>query len=318
MSYPIFPRQCQTAGRRRNLSGYGVARSSGTRTGMRSARATRSRKRHMFELSWEGVGKAYLKPVTDLIDETLGGVGLCVSPTFNREAVLTAEYASGTTLTVNDVTPFSAYTITIIDGVNDRIDFSKDGANEITASLTPGTYTPAGLAAHILLRMNLVSGGPVYAVTYSANDDRYTITETTGGTPTGILSLLWFSGTNTARSVGATLGYDVSRDRIGATTYSSDYFLAPYGSRILLADANDGYVTKLVRVVEAIDTENKTLTITESTGHTYVIGSLVEPCFNATIQLEEEEEEAIYYEESQKDHWGIVTAAVRLIEEFNA
>jgi len=25
-----------------------------------------------------------------------------------------------------------------------------------------------------------------------------------------------------------------------------------------------------------------------------------------------------FYEESQKDHWGIVTAAVRLVEEFNA
>jgi len=76
-------------------------------------------------------------------------------------------------------------------------------------------------------------------------------------------------------------------------------------------------VTKLVRVVEAIDTENKTLTITESKGHTYVIGSLVEPCFNASVYLDEEEE-AIYYEESQKDHWGIVTAALRLVEEFNA
>lgn len=318
MSYSIFPRQCQTAGRRRNLTGYGVSRSAGTRSGMRSARATRSRKRHMFELSWEGVGKTYLKPVTDLIDATLGGVGLCVCPTFNREAVLTAEYASGTVLTVNDVTPFVKYEITITDGVNDRLDFSTDGTTEKTATLTPGAYTPAALAAHIILRINLVSGGPVYAVTYSANDDRFTISETAGGTPTGILSLLWFSGTNTARSVGATLGYDVSRDRFGAITYSSDYFLAPYGSRVLLADANDGYATKLVRVVEAIDTKNKTLTITESTGHTYVIGSLVEPCFNATIQLEEEEEEAIYYEESQKDHWGIVTAAVRLVEEFNA
>ncbi len=318
MSYPVFPRQCQTAGRRRNLSGYGVARSTGTRTGMRTARATRSRKRHMFELSWEGVGRTFLKPVTDLVDTTMGGVGLCVCPTFNREAVLTVEYSSGTTLTVNDVSAFQKYGITITNGVNDRIDFSKDGTTELTASLTPGTYAPASLAAHILQQMSLVAGGPVYAVTYSANDDRFTIYETDNGTPTGILSLLWFSGSNASRSVGATLGYDVSRDRIGAITYSSDYFLAPYGSRILLADANDGYVTKLVRVVEAIDTENKTLTIASATGHTYVIGSLVEPCFNASIQLEQEEDEAIFYEESQKDHWGIVTAAVRLVEEFNA
>lgn len=318
MSYPIFPRQCQTAGRRRNLSGYGVARSSGTRSGMRSARATRSRKRHMFELSWEGVGRTYLKPVTDLIDATMGGVGLCVCPTFNREAVLTAEYSSGTILTVNDVTAFQKYEITITASANDRLDFSKDGSTEITASLTPGAYTPAALAFHIQTQMNAVSGGPVYSVGYSANDDRFTIFENVGGMPTGILSLLWFSGTNSARSVGATLGYDVSRDRIGATTYSSDYFLAPYGSRVLLADANDGYVTKLVRVVETVNTENKTLTIASSSGHTYVIGSLVEPCFNASIQLDEEEGEAIFYEESQKDHWGIVTAAVRLIEEFNA
>jgi hypothetical protein len=285
---------------------------------MRTARAVGPKVRHQLELSWEDVPKDHLDDLRTVISSTFGGTGLVVSPTFQGEARLTAAYSSGTTLHVDDVSSFQAWTITIESGVNDKLDFSEDGTNERTASLTPGSYTPQTLSAHIQAVMDSQVTGPEYSVSYSHADDRFTIAEAGTGTPTGTLELYWFSGTNAASSVGADIGYDVSMDRTGATTYSSNFFKAPYGYRGLLADYYDGFDTTVIRYVSAVDTGDLELTIAETTGHTYIVNSVVEPVFNASIILEDMDGEAAFARARKKNYFGLESASIKLVEEFNA
>lgn len=317
--YSIFPRSLLSAGRVRFGKSYGVQRSARTPFGMRNSRATMPKARHSLELSWDGVGIDHLADLNTVIDSTLGGAGLVVTPTFRADTRLTQAYISGTSLYVSDVTPFTTWTITIASGVNDRIDFSEDGSTDRTATLTAASYTPAGLAAHIATQMIAAVSGPQYVVLWDETDDRFSIAEdTVNGTPTGTLELYWFSGTNAGRTVGASLGFDVSQNRTGSTTYKSNFFKAPYGHRVLLGDYSNGYQSTLVRDIQAVDTETNVLTIDGASGHTYPVGSVVEPLFNASIILPEEDGEFIYNQESGRHQHRIVSSSVKLVEEFNA
>jgi len=101
----------------------------------------------------------------------------------------------------------------VVSGFNDRLDFS-DGTTR-AASLTAGNYaTGDAMAAHIQTQMNAVSSTCV--VTYSSSTKKFTISRT------GTLSLLWSTGTNASRSIGACLGFDTSANDTGSSSYTGD------------------------------------------------------------------------------------------------
>lgn len=99
----------------------------------------------------------------------------------------------------------------IVAGFNDKLDFSDGTTREATIAV--GNYsTPAAKAAAVQAAMNAVSTTCI--VTYSPS--KFTISRT------GTLSLLWQSGANAAASVGKDLGFDVTSDDTGASSYTSD------------------------------------------------------------------------------------------------
>ena len=103
-----------------------------------------------------------------------------------------------------------------ITSSNKYIDFN-DGGGEENASITEKVYTdPVELAAAIEAAMDALTADNI-TVTYSSSTGKFTIASD-GGT----LSLLWNSGSNTANTIGASLGFSVAADDTGATTYTSD------------------------------------------------------------------------------------------------
>ena len=108
--------------------------------------------------------------------------------------------------------------IRITAGSNDALDFNI-GGGELNATVAAGVYkSPIALAEAIELAMDAVSADDI-TVTFNkaAINGLFTI-ETAGAT----LSLLWNTGTNTATTIGSTIGFDTAADDTAATEYSSD------------------------------------------------------------------------------------------------
>jgi len=102
----------------------------------------------------------------------------------------------------------------VIDATNDNIDFDE-GGGELNATIASGTFTASTLATAIKTALE-AAGAETYTITFSLVTGKWTIA--TGG---ATLSLLWDTGTNTATSVGASIGFDVSSDDTGSLTYTA-------------------------------------------------------------------------------------------------
>jgi hypothetical protein len=108
---------------------------------------------------------------------------------------------------------FNPITIT---SSNKYIDFN-DGGGQENASITTKTYKdPHALADAIESAMDALTADTI-TVTYSDSTGKFTLAST-GGT----FSLLWNTGTNTANTIGTTIGFTVAADDTGAATYTSD------------------------------------------------------------------------------------------------
>ena len=108
----------------------------------------------------------------------------------------------------------------VITASNNKIDFQETAITPLVATLTAGTYTPAGLAAEIKTQLE-ISGASTYTVTYSTSTYKFTIASNGVGGG-GIFELLWNTGANTAISIAGTTGYDNAADDTGALTYTAD------------------------------------------------------------------------------------------------
>lgn len=103
----------------------------------------------------------------------------------------------------------------VVDSTNNKINFKDSGGGaELTGTIASGTYTPTTLAAAIDAALE-AAGGANYTVAYSESTGKWTITS-----DGAFLSILWLTGTNTATSIGSTIGFDVSADSTGAVTYT--------------------------------------------------------------------------------------------------
>jgi len=101
----------------------------------------------------------------------------------------------------------------VIDSSNNSIDFDI-GAGELNATITPGTYTAAGLAVEIITQLN-AEGAGTYTAAISASTGKWTLTKSAG-----TFELLWLTGTNLATTIAAALGFSAAADLTGALTYA--------------------------------------------------------------------------------------------------
>lgn len=103
----------------------------------------------------------------------------------------------------------------VIDSTNNKLDFDE-GGSQITATITSGTYTPTTLATEIKTRLDASVGAGTYTVTYSVSTGKWTISETGAAT----FNIRWNTGTNTAVSIGPTIGFTTAANSTGALTYT--------------------------------------------------------------------------------------------------
>ena len=118
----------------------------------------------------------------------------------------------------------------IESGVNDRLDFYDDSSILKTAILAPGTYNASTVRSHIETQMQavVVSGVDITVEFLQCGTYQYHWRFSSNGV---WFELPWASGTNTARSIGPSLGFAVADDT-GALTYTSDYIAIHTSERL--------------------------------------------------------------------------------------
>lgn len=108
--------------------------------------------------------------------------------------------------------------VIVISSKNNKIDFTE-GGSQLTATLTPGSYSPTALCTEIDSKMT-AAGAQSYTVTFNSITRKFTIAQ--GG---ATFSLLFESGTNAALSASSVLGFDIE-DLSDVLSYSSTYALS--------------------------------------------------------------------------------------------
>jgi hypothetical protein len=104
-----------------------------------------------------------------------------------------------------------------IDATNNYVDF-YDGSTR-AAALTAGTYSPEDLATEIAAEMT-EHGGQTYSCSYSFSTGMFTISAVSE------FSILWSTGSHHSTSVGTKIGFDVTSDDEGLSSYASDTSVA--------------------------------------------------------------------------------------------
>jgi hypothetical protein len=109
---------------------------------------------------------------------------------------------------------------------NDTLDFTDD-TGTYAARIATGFYkTPQELASALQTAIDALTAETI-TVTYSNSTGKFTIATATST----VLSLLWNTGTSTARTIGTALGFAVAADDTLATTYTADaaqVYTAPF------------------------------------------------------------------------------------------
>ncbi|MFY9940776.1 MAG: flagellar hook-associated protein FlgL, partial [Desulfobacterales bacterium] len=154
-----------------------------------------------------------------------------------------------------------------VNDTNNRLDFSEDGVNPLTATVPDGEYSHTELAGIIEREMENASataGGVVeYAVAYDEASGGYTIAR--GGA--GQLELLCQSGPHAGASIAPDLGF-AAADATGAGPHTSDR-QAQWGIFDTLVDLK-GYLTSgdidgIERSISRLDTSFNHMVTTVST-----------------------------------------------------
>lgn len=131
-----------------------------------------------------------------------------------------------------------------ITATSNFFDFTDDGGT-FAASVTEKFYKdPHELADALSIAINATATTEVHTVTYSDSTGKFTFAATGA-----VLSLLWFSGANTANTIGAAVGFDVGSDDTGAVTYDSDTALVLSSPDVPTFDDSDPLAAKSNRVM---------------------------------------------------------------------
>lgn len=128
-----------------------------------------------------------------------------------------------------------------IDSTNNKLDF-KDAiaGGEKTATIASGDYTTPTLMAAAIDTALEAAGAHDYTVTFSSTTGVWTIASNNSE-----FELLWSSGTNTATTIGAEIGFDITTDYTGAASYT--------GSSIAIHGSSGEWVLFDLKSAEDID-----------------------------------------------------------------
>ncbi len=110
---------------------------------------------------------------------------------------------------------------TILDAINDKIDFEEADGVELTATVAEGEYTPDGLETAIKTALEAAGGTPTYTVTYNEWTGKFTLASDRDSGAT--FKLLWNTGTNVGTSIARTIGFKTSADDADAASHEGDY-----------------------------------------------------------------------------------------------
>lgn len=128
---------------------------------------------------------------------------------------------AGYTQIIGDTISVYSSTVTISGESSDRFDWIENSTTYAASITASSSYTPTSLAAEIQTKMRAV-GNATTTVVYDNSTHKITIANSSLTT----LSLLWSSGTNTNRTCGRVLGFNVAADDTGALSYISDNHIA--------------------------------------------------------------------------------------------
>jgi hypothetical protein len=138
----------------------------------------------------------------------------------------------------------------LIDATNNKLDVDE-GAGQLTATITSKLYKdPHQLAEEIQSQLNSVLTAAA-TCTYSDSTGKFTLTAASG-----TFSILWNTGTNTAVSLGTTIGFAVAADDTGALTYTSDNAISFASYHTAAYDSADPLVAKSNQVMLGSATDN--------------------------------------------------------------
>lgn len=128
------------------------------------------------------------------------------------------------------------------DSTNNKIDFKENSGSELTATITPGSYTPATLATEVQTQLNS-AGSLTYSVSVNI-DDKMTISVSTGN-----FDLLPTTGTNADVSALPLMGFKplsrLGRDDSGFDKKSTiTGAMIEYLEKIITVEVGDGSSTQ--------------------------------------------------------------------------
>lgn len=169
----------------------------------------------------------------------------------------------------------------IVAGFNDKIDFTEGTSGAAVATLTVGNYATGTLmAAEIQTQLNAAATDNTYTCTYSAVTNKFTIARATG---TDTIDLDWNTGPNAATSAGIDLGYDVSADDTGLTTYPADF--VSHGSRSWIKfDLGTGFASLSIEALIAFD--GNFVSTTSITVEANTTDSWASPALSVPLQMD--------------------------------
>ena len=105
----------------------------------------------------------------------------------------------------------------VIDSTNKWINFCDSADVEKRANIREGSYSEGTLAFELQKALESV-GDNNYTVEFDSLTHKFTIS-----TDSGYFSILWNTGRDALNGIGNFIGFDVSADDAGSTSYTSDY-----------------------------------------------------------------------------------------------
>ena len=188
--------------------------------------------------------------------------------------------------------------------LNFNLDFTEGTSGAATAVIPLDNYpTGAAMAAAIETAMNAAATDNTYTVTYSGITNLFTIARSVG---VDTIDLNWSTGPNSAESVGVDIGFDVSADDTGLTTYVADF--ASFGSRSWVKFDFGTSVSRDVRALIAFDgnfISTTTITVEANAADVWTA-----PTFSTTLALDTAEEDFVkaiaFIDTTTLRYWRIV------------
>ena len=133
--------------------------------------------------------------------------GISVTATAGQAAEIEMSYA-GSKYYFNPI---------LITSTNKHLDFTDDTGTFAVSVAEQYYHNPHDLARALEAAIDAATAETI-TVTYSNTTGKFTIATSTSV----VLSLLWFTGANTATTIGPAIGFAVAANDTGATTYTSD------------------------------------------------------------------------------------------------